>query len=411
MNDSERKYSPILAAVLAGFIVFLVAATVKGQTAPTPDDVNAIQDEVAARKKKIEDLNRQIEIYNQQLAERRKETASIRSSLGILENRIAKTELDIEAATEEIAATELFIESLTAAVAEKERTIQGHKGIMGEYVRVIGERTDASDLEILLAHDNLSDYFNALNSIEQLNAALLKRTQDLKAAKAALLGQQRTQEEKKIELAAFQKKLEDARAELSEKIGAKETLYVASQETEAAIRRDLAKLRAEQQQIDSEIISLENSLRRKLSANKRFQELGDGVLSWPVPLLAITTYFHDTDYPFRYVFEHPGLDLRAGQGSPVRSASSGYIARAKDGGSRGYSFVMVIHANGLSTVYGHVSQILVKEDDFVERGQVIALSGGLPGTTGAGRLTTGPHLHFEVRLNGIPVNPLEYLPR
>lgn len=407
--NSSSKIKFIAATVLAVAMIFIIVEAVRGQET-TSTEANALQSQVDAKKKHIDEIKAQIEAYNRDLAEKRKESASLQTQLGILENRVAKVELDIEAAEEEIASAELLIDSLTASVNEKTRDIEARKEKVGEYLRQIGRRADASDLEILLTHDNLSDYFDEVNSFSQLDEALTRTTQNIAATKAALEQQRAAQEVKKTELAALQKKLEESRTELNERAGEKEALYVASQESEAALRRDLVRLRAEERKTDNEITSLENSLRRKLKSNKQFQNIaGDGALAWPVPLSGITTYFHDPDYPFRYIFEHPAVDLRAPQGSVVRAAGPGFVARVKDGGTRGYSFLMIIHQNGISTVYGHVSQFLVKEDDFVERGQAVALSGGLPGTRGAGPLTTGPHLHFEVRLNGIPVNPLEYL--
>jgi murein DD-endopeptidase MepM/ murein hydrolase activator NlpD len=71
--------------------------------------------------------------------------------------------------------------------------------------------------------------------------------------------------------------------------------------------------------------------------------------------------------------------------------------------------VTIRHDNGLATLYGHVSGFLVQEGQRVRAGDPIALSGGTPGTKGAGRLTTGAHLHFEVYLDGKKVDPLEYL--
>jgi murein DD-endopeptidase MepM/ murein hydrolase activator NlpD len=168
----------------------------------------------------------------------------------------------------------------------------------------------------------------------------------------------------------------------------------------------------EQEQANRDIKSLEDEVRKKLKSTGlgSLDQFGNTVFIWPVTVKkGISTYFYDPTYIFRKYFEHPAIDIPTPQGTPIKAAASGYVARAKDAGL-GYSYIMLVHNGGFSTVYGHVSRIDVQEDTFVNKGQIIGATGGLPGTRGAGRLTTGPHLHFEVRSNGIPVNPLDYLP-
>lgn len=194
----------------------------------------------------------------------------------------------------------------------------------------------------------------------------------------------------------------------------KENLLEQTFASEKKFQNFLLQSKYEEEQVSNEIYSLEKNIRQKLEeSDKIFSEGNSGsvVLSWPVdPGRGITATFHDPDYPFRYIFEHPAIDIRVSQGKSVGAAAPGYVAKVKNGGIGGYSYIMLIHANGLSTVYGHLSRLDVQEDTYVIRGQTIGLSGGMPGTPGAGKLTTGPHLHFEVRLDGLPVNPLDYLP-
>jgi murein DD-endopeptidase MepM/ murein hydrolase activator NlpD len=128
-----------------------------------------------------------------------------------------------------------------------------------------------------------------------------------------------------------------------------------------------------------------------------------------MPGRGITAYFHDGAYRDFYGVPHEAVDIRAYQGSPVVAAAPGVVFKAKDNGF-GYNYIAIVHSGGLVTVYGHISEIMVKKDDVVRAGDLIGLSGGMPGTRGAGFMTTGPHLHFEVIDNEVHHDPLDYLP-
>lgn len=132
-------------------------------------------------------------------------------------------------------------------------------------------------------------------------------------------------------------------------------------------------------------------------------------LLWPVPpTLGISARFHDQAYRKRFGMEHDAIDIPVEQGSAVHAAADGVVRSVSDKGM-GFNALVLEHAGGVSTLYGHVTQFLVSEGQRVEAGEEIALSGGRPGTPGAGMFTTGPHLHFEVHKDGAPVDPMLYL--
>lgn len=123
---------------------------------------------------------------------------------------------------------------------------------------------------------------------------------------------------------------------------------------------------------------------------------------WPLKG-RLTSLFGPRIHPIYHTPDfHTGIDLAVPVGTPVHAAAAGKVVQA--GWQGGYGLLLVIdHGNGLSTYYGHLSEVLVRVGQFVEQGQVVARSGN----TG---LSTGPHLHFEIRRFGEPVDPLPWLP-
>ena len=129
---------------------------------------------------------------------------------------------------------------------------------------------------------------------------------------------------------------------------------------------------------------------------------GSGVLALPIPGAALSSMFGPRVHPiFGTVRMHAGVDFRATSGTPIRSAGAGTVVYAGPRGGYGNT-VVVDHGGSLATLYAHQSTIYVVAGAAVAQGQVI----GAVGSTG---FSTGPHLHFEVRLNGVPANPLGYL--
>ena len=123
---------------------------------------------------------------------------------------------------------------------------------------------------------------------------------------------------------------------------------------------------------------------------------------WPA-IGAITTYFHETG-PYWVKGYHEGLDIGASYGSPIRAAEDGIVVEAETGWNSGYgNYVKVDHGDGVVTLYAHMSSLGSTPWQQVKRGELI----GYVGSTGA---STGPHLHFEVRLGGVKMDPLAYLP-
>lgn len=208
---------------------------------------------------------------------------------------------------------------------------------------------------------------------------------------------------------AIREELEQVRVELDAQKAVREEIKKELDVRRAHWDSVLATAVEEQKEITDFIAAEEERIARELEEARRRAELEARLgqiteAGWVLPSPgAITSWFGPRLHPILgYTRMHNGVDFNCWTGDPIRSATDGIVIMAQYYGGYGYT-IIVQHANSLSTLYAHLSAFNSQVNDYVVAGQQI----GQCGTTG---LSTGPHLHFEVRQSGAPVNPLPYLP-
>ncbi len=410
MEKSNKKKSlvrvlvPLL--VLSFLSIHSIRVFAESSNASNTVTILEINEQIQDKKNKITGIRRQIELYQKNIAQRRAEASSLENQIAIIEDDVAGTRLDIEVTQEEIDQLVLEIRQADMNIQQAEAEIGLQKERLGAFIRQLAYNSERDYLEVLLMNDSVSDFFDSVYYLERVHDDLKQTLVRVRNLHDQLQAQRTNLDQQKKRQEELRATLEAKQGALEEKRGAKEQLIVQSTLTADKFQKLLNQARAEQADIDTEIATLERTAREKL----KILSTGPFSFGWPVdPSRGITAYFHDKSYPFRYVFEHPAIDVRAYQGTQIKAAADGYVGRVHENG-RAYAYVMLIHDKNFATVYGHMSRIIVKEDTYVKKGQVIGLSGGTPGTYGGGPFTTGPHLHFEIRQKGIPVDPLKYLP-
>lgn len=403
-----RVFALFMASVVAMSSVFSISV----QAAPS-DEVTALQKEIDAKNAKIKEIQNKISQYNSAIQKKQLERVSLSNQVSLIENRIAKLDLDIKGTALELEELMLEIRAVQASIEEKATHIRTDERHIAQFIREMHSFDQKNTVEILVANPNLSSFFTTVQHTKTLQEGLTNASRSLQKAKGELEQKHTEKKKKQRDLENLKIALADKKENFATQKNMKVTLIEETAQSEQKFKSLVSNLRKEYESIENEIEAKEREMRKKLESSKKSGYVdpgGTGNLSWPVPSKVVTAYFHDPDYPFRHVFEHPAVDIRAGQGTTVRAAGSGFVGRARRCSSYlCYSYVLLVHQNGLSTVYGHMSNILVNEGDFVTRGDIIGYSGGTPKTVGAGPFVTGAHLHFETRVNGIPVNPLNYL--
>lgn len=381
----------------------------------TKSDILKINDEIKNKRQSINELNAQIEDYKKQIRDKEQQVVSLDNQLSIINTRVKKTELDIQARQLDIETKQLDIKTLDDRINETSGHIDQNKKMLAGLLREIYKNDQTSVYLSLLLDHPFSEFLEEAQYLENLESSLTDEITNIKNLYQQLNNEKIARETEKTNLEEQLAALDGKKTDLQEIYFAKQILTNETKERTKELERVISELRAQWQTLNSEVGLLEDKLRSKLNENDKFSFRGDIVLSWPIPNYGIVTYFNDPSYPFRYLFEHSGIDIRTlsngrpTNGLPVHAAAPGIVIKVVRESPYGGNIVYVAHASGIMTVYMHLLQIQVTPDQEVQRGDIIGLSGGSPGLASSGRFTTGPHLHFEVRRNGIPVNPLDYL--
>ena len=383
------------------------------------------QDQIDAAKKKKEELEQAQKELEKKIKELKEKQGDMEEYMLALDEKTMSLLEDIEHLEGEIATCEEILrktrEELEAAKIKEADQYE----TMKNRIRYMYENGETGFLEVLLGQGSLSDLFNQMEyrrEITRYDNQLLDRYQETKwqvINTEALLEAQLAElhilkETQEAELAAVEELSAAKAAELAalaESIGVDEEMLFNFWEEiveQGATVEELERLEAERiaeeerkRKEEEERLRREEEERKKQEAMKKNQSIDNMI--WPIPASSrITSYFGYRKAPKKGASTyHKGIDVGAPTGTIVIAAIAGTVTKATYNSTSGY-YVVIDHGNGVETKYLHASKLLVKAGDYVERGQPVIKVG----STG---VSTGAHLHFGLFVNGVAVNPLDYV--
>jgi murein DD-endopeptidase MepM/ murein hydrolase activator NlpD len=261
-----------------------------------------------------------------------------------------------------------------------------------ERLRLMYMAGDSNALDVLLNSADIVDFLSNRDMIQKIHAYDVMTLEELNR-KLDLV------EEKKAELVdvkiALERQLADAKQKKADLDGDRKELAAA----QSRARAEAAEALEDLEEMEAASKSIEKEL-KKLESQGTY---GGGKMGWPVSG-SVSSEFGWRVHPISHARRiHEGIDISAPTGTPVRAASDGVVVKASNGWNGGYGNIVVIdHGSGIMTLYGHNASLASSVGQAVKRGDVVAYVG----STGN---STGPHCHFEVRVNGVAQNPRGWL--
>ncbi len=372
--EKQRKLSAALVCALLATCAFApsLADDLEDRLSEIRSQISSAQAEQASAMEIINRVKTLLVGIQAELDAANAELSRIRGEQAILADKIAKNQAELE-----------------AAIADLHR----RQNILAKRLRAIYMYGQLNYLDVIMGSKSFSDFANRLELLKRIIRADFRLILEIRERQAAIEAKRAELEAQKKQVDALEAQAAKTQEAIAQKHAEQQAVLDAAREQKAA---------AEQMEADLQAASSEIQRRIQMRAGGGNQIVGSGQLSWPVSGGVITSEQGWRVHPiFGTEIYHAGMDIGVDEGTPVHAADAGTVVEADWLGGYG-NCVIIDHGNGMQTVYGHNSSLCVSAGQSVAKGDLIAYAG----STG---YSTGPHCHFEVRINGEPVNPRGYL--
>lgn len=396
--------------MLSAMLVFSTAFTAQAKSS-TQSKLDKINEDIAEAEKELDSLEDQVADKKAYADTLMKKVDLLQDKLDALESNRDELQAQIDAVQKRIDETQVEIDKAEKEVEAKEQEFDGVYEEYCQRLRAMYISGNVSMLEVLLESGDISSILTRaemVKSVSEQDSATLdelmtkmeeinKERQELADKKIQLGEDKDSLNSRKQELQASIDDYNASKAELNAEVEECNAALKSLSDKQSEVKETIDTNEEQKRQLEAEI----NNALSGSSSNKPGSDNynpGTGQLAYPTSYRTISA-----GYPnYSNGSYHGGVDWPCPTGTAVHAADSGVVVIAKKLTYSYGQYILIDHGNGLSTLYAHNSSLVVSVGDKVSKGQIIAYSGESGNAT-------GPHVHFEVRLNGTRVNPMSYL--